>query len=172
MKRIDIVETNLIFARPLSPRLKTDQFTLHWIGKIGANLPPDSIDVDMVNEWHIYERGWAGIGYHYLVKRDATVERGRPRQCIGAHDEGDNLHTIGICIVSGPGLPPTEAQIDAVCRLLAELCDIYGLLPQDPDTINGHRDDEPPETPTECPGDIIYGMLPAIRERVRGLCGY
>ncbi len=172
MKRVDVIETHLQFTRPLLTRQKTDQFTLRWIGKIGAELPPNSIDADMVNEWHIYDRGWAGIGYNYLIKRDGAIERGRPRRCIGAHDEGENAHTIGICIVCGPGLPPTEAQLVSLYGLLADLCDIYRLTPGDPGTIKGHRDDEPPSTPTECPGDVIYELLPIIRARVGGLCGY
>lgn len=171
MKRVSIVETNLQFREPLSVRQVTDRFDIHWIGPIPAGLDPDRIDADRVNSWHI-DRGFAGIAYHYLIKQDGNIERGRPRQCRGAHDEGENFRSIGICLVSGPGLPVTDAQISSLCGLLADLCDIYGQLPDAPGVIVGHRDYEPAETPTECPGDAIYGLLPAIRERVKAALGY
>ncbi len=121
----------------------------------------------MVNDWH-RDRGWTGMGYHYLVRLDASIERGRPRWALGAHDEGENADSIGICVVYAE--TPSEDQLESLCGLLVDLHDIYGLVPAD-STIKGHRDNEPPETPTECPGDGLYNMLPAIRARVRGLCG-
>jgi len=127
------------------------------------------IDAAIVHGWHL-ERGWAGAGYHYLIKTDATIERCRPRWALGAHDEGENGDSMGICLIYKAS--PTEAQIDALCGLLADLCDIYGQFPDAPGTVDGHRDNEPPETPTECPGDVLYAMLPEIRHWARRALGY
>lgn len=174
MRRVSIIETNLEFSSPLKPRQPTRYFVIHHIGKIPARLSADKIDAEMINEWH-KERGWAGIGYHYAIRTDGGIERGRPRWAQGAHDEGENSCTIGICVIgdfSAAASRPTDAQMEALCGLLAELVDLYGLAPIDAGTIVGHRDNEPPETPTECPGDGLYALLPEIRDRVRGLCGY
>jgi hypothetical protein len=176
MSRIHIEETYLRFTSPLKVRQKTDRFTLHWVGKIPASWPIDGINATLLNEEHQRGRGWAGVAYHYIILRNGIVERGRPREYQGAHDEGENCRAIGICIVSGPGVPPTPQQLDSLNLLLADLCDVYGQrakgFPGFDSPICGHRDYEPAETRTECPGDVIYAMLPEIREQVTRLCGY
>ncbi|MBP9550733.1 MAG: hypothetical protein KBE34_02250, partial [Veillonella sp.] len=40
------------------------------------------------------KNGWAGIGYHFVIRKDGTIERGRPLSVVGAHDKGI------ICILS------------------------------------------------------------------------
>lgn len=175
MSRVIVSETHLVFKSPLKPRQKTCRFTLHWQGPIPAGMDIAKIDAATIHRWH-QERGWAGIGYHFVLKADATLERGRPRWALGAHDEGENADSIGICVVYRE--KPTDAQIEALVALLADLADIYGQFPdlKNPDTgketVDGHRDNEPPETPTECPGATLYAMLPEIRRRAREALGY
>jgi len=169
MSRCTIVETNLEFKTPLKPRQKTRRFTLHWQGLLPAGFDLAKLGAVMIHGWHLV-RGWAGIGYHYVIKADATIERGRPRWALGAHDEGENADSMGICVVYQE--KPTDAQIEALAALLADLADIYGQFPDEPGTVDGHRDNEPPETPTECPGDVLYAMLPEIRRRARAALGY
>jgi N-acetylmuramoyl-L-alanine amidase len=53
-----------------------------------------------IDRWH-RERGWASIGYHYVIKRDGTVEQGRPENVPGAHVAGHNTGSIGICLIGG-----------------------------------------------------------------------
>ena len=51
--------------------------------------------------WH-RDRGFQnGIGYHYVVRRDGSIEPGRPLEMIGAHVVGHNRHSIGICYEGG-----------------------------------------------------------------------
>ena len=175
MSRSTIVETHLEFKTALKPRQKTRRFTLHWPGRLPAGFDLSKLGSAMVHEWHL-ERGWAGIGYHYLIKTDASIERGRPRWALGAHDEGENADSLGICVVYQE--KPTEAQIEALVALLADLAEIYGQFPDAKDaetgkeTVDGHRDNEPPETPTECPGDVLYAMLPEVRRQAREALGY
>lgn len=169
MSRSIIIETNLEFKTPLKPRQKTCRFTLHWQGPIPAGFDLNRLDAATIHGWHL-DRGWAGIGYHFVVRADASIERGRPRWALGAHDSGENADSMGICVLYRE--TPTEAQIEALCGLLADLAEIYGQFPDAPGTVDGHRDNEPPETPTECPGDPLYAMLPEIRRRSREALGY
>lgn len=99
-----------------------------------------------VDRWH-RQRGFNMIGYHYLVRLDGTIERGRPEEMIGAHCTGHNAHSIGVCYVGGmqtltpalsltgrggiegekfvPADTRTEAQTEALRRLLKELKERY-----------------------------------------------
>ena len=80
-----------------------------------------------IDRWH-RERGFQnGIGYHYVVRRDGTVEVGRPLEVIGAHCENHNRHSIGVCYEGGldaagkPADTRTEAQKVALRNLLQQL---------------------------------------------------
>lgn len=53
-----------------------------------------------IREWH-KEKGWSDIGYHYVIRRDGTIEQGRPLEKIGAHVRGYNSRSIGICMIGG-----------------------------------------------------------------------
>ena len=82
-----------------------------------------------IRRWHIQERGWRDIGYHWVVDLDGAVAPGRAETEIGAHVEGHNCGTLGICLLGGYGAPAddlfaknfTAAQAAAVLRLIAEI---------------------------------------------------
>lgn len=53
-----------------------------------------------ITAWH-KERGFATIGYHYVIYRDGSVYKGRPEEQMGAHVTGHNATSIGICYIGG-----------------------------------------------------------------------
>ena len=57
-------------------------------------------DAAEINRWHL-KRGWNGIGYHYVVLLDGTIEYGRSIYKQGAHVKGENEGSIGICYIGG-----------------------------------------------------------------------
>lgn len=59
-----------------------------------------NIGASEIDQWH-KDRGWSGIGYHYVIKKDGTIESGRAEEKIGAHAYGYNKHSIGICLIGG-----------------------------------------------------------------------
>ena len=83
-----------------------------------------------INKWH-RQNGWASIGYHYVIRRDGTIEDGRNDATIGAHCFGYNRTSIGVCLV-GRG-KYTKKQFEALKTLLKELQDKYKDT-----SINGH----------------------------------
>lgn len=93
-----------------------------------------------IRQWH-KEKGWLDIGYHYVIKRDGTIEEGREVGSIGAHCEGKNYTSVGICLVGGvdsdmkPQANFTDLQMNQLKMLLAGLEAKY---PQA--TIHGHHD--------------------------------
>ncbi|WP_285658498.1 N-acetylmuramoyl-L-alanine amidase, partial [Helicobacter bizzozeronii] len=56
-----------------------------------------ALDID---RWH-KERGWKCVGYHYVIKLDGTIEKGRALADVGAHCVGQNKDSIGICYIGG-----------------------------------------------------------------------
>lgn len=92
------------------------------------------IGVAEIDQWH-RARGWAGIGYHFVIRRDGTIETGRPVNKAGAHVSGHNSNTIGICLVGGKGkFNFTFNQIVTLRDLVATLRRKYDTI----DSVVGH----------------------------------
>lgn len=97
--------------------------TLHC----SATRETQDVDAAEIRRWHL-ARGWNDIGYHYVIKRDGTIEKGRPDNVQGAHVGGHNRDNLGICLVGGvepDGKTPennfTQKQWDALRPLLTDL---------------------------------------------------
>jgi N-acetylmuramoyl-L-alanine amidase len=103
-----------------------------------------------IDRWH-RDRGWDGIGYHFVVTLDGSVEPGRPVEEVGAHVQGYNADSIGICLIGGVNAQNTapantfnQRQFDALVLLL------HGLRQRFPTAqILGHRDF--PDVHKACP---------------------
>ena len=145
---VDITETNLDFAN-LSERSYTDQIVIHHTGCNDIDASAEEI-----HAWH-KNNGWAGIGYHYVIRKDGTIERGRPEWAIGSHAYGENSHTVGIHL-SGDfeQTEPTAEQVDRCGALVADICDRYGI-PIERGYIVGHGE----LMPTSCPGVNLQSLL-------------
>lgn len=66
-----------------------------------ATKPSMDIGVDEITDWHVKGNKWSDIGYHYVIRRDGSLEHGRDIKIDGAHCKGHNKGTIGICLVGG-----------------------------------------------------------------------
>lgn len=65
-----------------------------------------------VKRWHVEDRGWKDIGYHFLIDRNGYTVTGRPLDQIGAHTVGKNIGTIGIALFGGHGSAATDKFAD------------------------------------------------------------
>jgi N-acetylmuramoyl-L-alanine amidase len=112
---------------------------------IHCSATPASMDIGRheINQWHM-ERGWRGIGYHYVIRRDGHIEIGRSEAQVGAHVSGHNAKSIGVCMVGGVerhnGVNVaqdnfTPAQWASLKQLVQQLNQRYPLA-----KIVGHRD--------------------------------
>lgn len=75
---------------------KIDKIILHC----SATREGQHFTTNDINQWHL-ARGFAKIGYHYVVYLDGSVHRGRNEDLIGAHSLGHNATSIGICYIGG-----------------------------------------------------------------------
>lgn len=108
-----------------------------------------NVTVADVTEWH-RRRGFATIGYHYLIGLDGTIYPGRPIHQTGAHCRGHNARSIGIAYVGGtladcrtPADTRTPQQRESLRKLVADLRKRFPGA-----KLCGHRD----LAPTGCPG--------------------
>lgn len=108
-----------------------------------ATRPDQDITARNIHNFHL-SRGWKGIGYHFFIRLDGTIEGGRPLDMAGAHTEGRNQRTIGICYAGGivnvngknkPTDTRTPAQITAIYNLIRTLVHIYPSITK----ISGHN---------------------------------
>ena len=104
-----------------------------------------------IDKWH-KERGFAMIGYNYVIDLDGTVEIGRPLSRDGAHcntggtsGRSYNRHSIGICYVGGldKNGKPADTRTPEQKRALRDL--VYKLMDAYPNIVEviGHRDASP-----------------------------
>jgi len=85
-----------------------------------------------IRDWHVNGNGWSDIGYHWVIRRDGTIEAGRPEEKSGAHVKGHNSDSIGIVWVGTNKIE--DKQLDALVTKVKELCcrfkvnnkDVYG----------------------------------------------
>lgn len=107
---------------------------------------PEGREVSLaeITKWH-KARGFATVGYHYIIHLDGKVEVGRPVEQVGAHVAGHNTGSIGISYVGGldskgnPKDTRTPAQKAAMRKLLADLVARFPSIKR----IMGHRDFSP-----------------------------
>ena len=81
----------------MEPRSKTDYIVIHC----AATKPSMDIGADTIRDWHVNGNGWRDIGYHLVIRRDGSVEKGRDINDSGAHAAGYNSKSIGLCLVGG-----------------------------------------------------------------------
>ena len=96
-----------------------------------------------IHGWHL-ANGWVGIGYHFFVRKDGSVCRGRPEDTVGAHAGNNNYDSIGICFEGSFDREQMgEVQKRAGAELVAYLKGKYGIS-----KVQRHSD----VNATGCPG--------------------
>lgn len=132
-----------------------------------ATKPTMDIGRKEIQMWHV-QQGWLAIGYHFVIRRDGTVEEGRPHDVVGSHVKSRNADSIGICLVGGidaQGRPEdnfTDAQKATLRALLWKMTQgvshdgAYKGLP-----ICGHRDLDPSKA---CPSFDVKSWLEEVSE--------
>lgn len=138
-------------------RSSTDYIVVHC----SAKLPDYDYDADIgaaeIDNFH-KSIGWSGIGYHYVIRRDGSLEMGRAEDAKGAHVKGYNDCSIGICLIGGvdanndPEANFTDEQYDSLFKLLQDLESRYSEA-----YVLGHRDF--PGVQKACPSFDVRGWL-------------
>lgn len=139
-------------------REKTDFIAIHC----SATGPKQDFGAADIDKWH-RAKGWKCIGYHYVIRRNGTVEEGREETTIGAHVENWNSVSIGICMVGGVDADDpkkavnnfTPEQFASLKQLLVDLKIRYPSA-----IIQGHRDF--PKVAKACPCFSVAEWLKTV----------
>lgn len=122
-----VIETNLKWAYSLTKRVVTDTLVVHHAAGNGT--------VEAIHNGHL-SKGWAGIGYHYYVRKDGSVYRGRPEWAVGGHTSGHNWHSLGICFEGNfENETMSSAQLEAGRELIVDILSRWGKL-----SVKRHKD--------------------------------
>jgi hypothetical protein len=146
----------------------------------GANAADQSLEHAFqisreIQDFHMDGRGWIDTGQQLTNSRGGHVTEGRhrsleildggTRHVMGANVGDHNSEVIGI---ENEGLystvDVTPELWDSLVQLVAYIASQYGLPVEN---IKGHRD----FNATECPGEVLYGRLPELRDAVGGVLG-
>lgn len=129
----------------MKSRARTDFIAVHC----AATPPTADIGRADIDRWH-RAKGWLMIGYHFVIRRNGTVEIGRPVDAVGAHVENYNSISVGICLVGGVDAKGksednfTSTQYETLAKLVRELKAKYPNA-----KVQGHRDF--PKVAKDCP---------------------
>lgn len=133
--------------------MKINEVTYKWNGALTKRRSTTRIilhhaaaskcTAQQIHSWHL-ANGWVGIGYHFFVRKDGSVYRGRPENAVGAHAGNNNYDSIGICF-EGNFMTETmpAAQKQAGAELVQYLKGKYGIS-----MVQKHSD----VNATGCPG--------------------
>lgn len=135
---MQITETNLKFKNRLALRRSTNRVIVH-------HSASSDVSAATIHGWHL-NQGWSGIGYHFVIRRNGNIERGRELSAIGSHSgPKGNGDSVGVCLTGNFEIDkPTAAQINSLVWLILKYLEPrYGNL-----KVIGHRD----VMATACPG--------------------
>ncbi len=144
----------------MKKRLKTKLLVVHC----AATKPSMHVKASTIRNWHVNERGWSDIGYHWFIRRNGFLEPGRDESLVGSHAKGFNSESIAVCLAGGlseDGKPEdnfTEAQIETLRQFVWDMNDKYPNI-----EVLGHRD--LPKVKKDCPCFDVCSRL-AIHDPV------
>tara|TARA_R110000823_G_C15819209_1_gene489072 strand:- start:42 stop:464 length:423 start_codon:yes stop_codon:yes gene_type:complete len=113
----------------MTPRNKTDTIVIH------CSATPETMDIGVkeITKWHVEDNKWDDIGYHFVIRRDGTLETGRDESMVGSHARAVNGTSLGVCLVGGSNKQGewennfNEKQFETLKNIVTELKDKYNV---------------------------------------------
>ena len=178
----------------------TRTLTVHHTAGVN-NDPDPAATVRAIYHFQAIGQDWGDIGYNILIDEAGRAYEGRwsgpdpvpvfgpnpgldgrPLMTIAGHVLGFNVSNIGVCLLGDfTSRLPTAAALNSLTAVLAGLArvgriDVLGSTTytstansttRTARNLAGHRN----WAATECPGDLFYPQLDALREHVAFLAG-
>jgi len=134
-------------------RKRTDYIVIHC----SATPPNMDIGVEEIRKMHL-QRGFSDVGYNRVIRRSGEWEQGRDDDEVGAHVQGFNSVSIGVCLVGGVDRRNraednfTLEQMDTLRQMIPELQEKYPNA-----VVQGHRDF--PDVHKDCPSFDVQAWM-------------
>lgn len=141
-------------------QFKKRGFTDHIVIHCSATKPTMDIGLREIRMWH-KQQGWLDVGYHFIIRRDGTVEEGRPVDVVGSHVKNHNSSSVSVCLVGGvdekmkPEANFTDAQWAALDTKVLELRKLYPAA-----SVKGHNEFDSGKA---CPSFNVQSWLKSIQ---------
>jgi tetratricopeptide (TPR) repeat protein len=130
----------------------------HTATRLSSNYSRAAADeIRKFQQQHQDEKGWADIGYHFIIDPAGRIWEGRPLKWQGAHAGTPDLNVgnIGIALIGDFEVEqPTASQKKSLTDLLNSLCLRYHV---DKSHVYTHKEIRP--GPTECPGPALQRVV-------------
>jgi N-acetylmuramoyl-L-alanine amidase len=142
------LDPNIVNLSGMLPTKFGEQYSRRQLAEIDKIIVHHSATTDGTPYayalYHINENGWPGIGYHFVIDRDGTINQTNNLDTISYHTSGQNRVSLGVCLTGDfDKQQPTAEQKTAFTYLVNVLREKLGYLP-----LYGHRD----FSPKSCPG--------------------
>jgi hypothetical protein len=139
------------------------KITVHHSAETSTDPAGGSIEESMaslrgIQRYHVEEKGWGDIGYHFLVDAAGRIFEGRALNWQGAHAGGaNNPQNIGVCLLGDlERRAPTPAALKSLELLVGDLRQRYRIREG---RLYAHRE----LNVTTCPGDALTSWIKAHR---------
>lgn len=147
---------------PLGWRVYEDELHTHYQTLVVHHSviyeATDLATVREVQRFHQETRGWADVGYHFLIGKSGTIYEGRDWGVRGTHVGGYNTGSLGVCLLGNfMHQTVTQAQRDAATALVVWASERLQLT-----HIAGHRHFN---DGTVCPGDDLFNLIDPLAEQ-------
>lgn len=116
----------------------------------------DHSTVQAIQRFHQVDRGWADVGYNFLVAPNGKIYEGRGWDVQGAHARGHNSTSVGVAYIGDGRLPVPDAAFEAISFLIDEAKKRFGNV-----KVVGHN----AVGSTVCPGPVIDRWLQTPPEK-------
>jgi hypothetical protein len=144
------------------PKHETKRYRTRPLTDIGVltihhTVSPCDRSTAAIANYHVGSRGWPGIGYHFVVGCDGTIEQTNYLETVSYHVGEDNQIAVGIALKDNfTDHPPTQQAQDAARWLVAEIQDQLGNGMM----VKPHKDMTGAQT--ACPGDTSPDWFPYV----------
>ncbi|SHH24363.1 peptidoglycan recognition protein family protein [Clostridium grantii] len=146
---MNIIDRDLKFMSDMSHGNKANNIVLH-------HAASSNCSIEEIHYWHL-QKGWSGCGYHFFVRKDGSIYKGREENIVGSHCKNHNTNSIGIC---AEGDYSKEEMPGIQKEAIVEVCE-YLMGKYEIENIYGHKE----LGVTECPGGNY--PLAEIKEKVK-----
>ncbi len=164
----DVVPPSGIVPRSQWARLgvarQDDIYSMNGIRRITVHhdgMPPTSLGsfrqvasrIEQIRQSHVVGRGWADLGYHYVIDPYGRIWEGRSIRYQGAHVKDQNENNLGILVMGNFEMQsPTTAALTSLDRFLFSQMQQYRISLTN---VRTHKE----RAPTACPGRNLQAYM-------------